>query len=116
MPGSAEFDEAVQAALKATQLQKDFALARDVLGRLYLEQGNISGAIEQSRLAVRADPTDQTALYHLIIALTKGPQKEEIPKLSKQLAELREQARRKEASERRYVLVEQIPAGKSDNE
>jgi tetratricopeptide (TPR) repeat protein len=116
VPGSAKFNEAVRAALKAVQLQKDFALARDVLGRLYLEQGNVIGAIEQSRLAVRADPTDQTALYHLIIALTKGHQKEEIPELSKQLTELREQARRKEASERRYALVEQNSTTKSNPE
>jgi tetratricopeptide (TPR) repeat protein len=107
VPGSREFSEAVRAALKAIELQTDFGLARDVLGRLYLEEGNITGAIEQSRLAVRDDPTDQTALYHLIIALTKGNQKTEIPKLTKQLAALREQARRKEASERKYALVEQ---------
>jgi tetratricopeptide (TPR) repeat protein len=107
VPGSKEFSEAVQAARKAIELQPDLGLARDVLGRLYLKEGNISGAIEQSRLAVRADPKDQTALYHLIAALTKGNQKQEIPKLSKQLAELREQARRKEANERKYALVEQ---------
>ena len=107
VPGTPNFSEAVGAALKAVELQTDFALARDVLGRLYLEEGNINGAIEQSRLAVRADPTDQTALYHLILALRKGNQKEDIPKLTEQLGALREQARRKEAEERKYALVEQ---------
>ncbi len=115
-PGSGEFIEAVQSARKAIALQNDFALARDLLGRLYLEEGNFSAAIEQSRLAVRADPTDQTALYHLIVALTKGGQKEEIPRLTKQLAVLREQARRKEAHERKYALVEQSAAQKTNNE
>jgi tetratricopeptide (TPR) repeat protein len=110
VPGTAEFSEAMGAALKAIKLQTDFALARDVLGRLYLEEGNISGAIEQSRLAVLADPTDQTALYHLILALRKGNQKAQIPGLVKQLSALREQARRKEASERKYGLVEQSAA------
>ena len=110
VPGTPRFGEAVAAARKATELQPDFVLARDVLGRLYLEEGNISGAIEQSRLAVRADPTDQTALYHLILALRRGNQKEEIPKLTKRLGELREQARRKEANERKYALVEQSAA------
>jgi tetratricopeptide (TPR) repeat protein len=116
VPGSREFAEAVRVARKAVELQTNFGLARDVLGRLYLEEGNVSGAIEQSRLAVRADPTDQTALYHLIIALTKGNRKEEIPKLTKQLATLREQARRKEANERKYALVEQSADAKTNNE
>lgn len=105
--GTPEFTEAVEAASKAVQLQPGLALARDVLGRLYLEAGNVSAAIDQSRLAVRADPTDQTALYHLILALRKGNQKGEIPELMKQLAVLREQARAKEASERKYALVEE---------
>jgi tetratricopeptide (TPR) repeat protein len=116
VPGSREFSEAVESAGKAIQLQTNFGLARDLLGRLYLKEDNISGAIEQSRLAVRADPTDQTALYHLIVALTKGNQKQEIPKLTKQLAELREQARRKEANERKYALVEQGAAATAGNQ
>lgn len=115
VPGTARFSEAVRAALKAIELQTGFSLARDVLGRLYLEEGNINGAIEQSRVAVRADPTDQTALYHLILALRKGNQKREIPGLMKQLGALREQARRKEATERKYALVEQSAAAPRDS-
>ena len=111
--GTPEFAEAIQAASKAVRLQPGMALARDVLGRLYLEAGNVSAAIEQSRLAVRADPTDQTALYHLILALRKGNQKADIPELMKQLAVLREQARAKEASKRKYALVEEsVPSPK----
>ncbi|MGA8028387.1 MAG: tetratricopeptide repeat protein [Bryobacteraceae bacterium] len=105
--GTANFREALDAASKAVRLRPDFASARDVLGRLYLQEGNINEAIEQSRLAVRADPTDQTALYHLILALRKTDKKDELPKLGAQLTALREQARRRENSERKYALVEQ---------
>ena len=110
--GTAEFGEAVQAASKAVQLQPNFALARDVLGRLYLQQGNVNGAMEQSRLAVQADPTDQTALYHLIVALRRAGKEEEVARLLPQLTALREQAWKKEIGERKYALVEQSPTGK----
>ncbi len=109
-PGSAEFAEALRSAQRAVQLQNKFALGRDVLGRLYLQQGKIEEAIQQSRLAFEQDPTDQTALYHLITALRKGGRTEEIPPLAKKLAALREQAELKEASEHRYALVEVKPS------
>jgi tetratricopeptide (TPR) repeat protein len=109
-PRSAEFTEALKAARRAVQLQNNFALGRDVLGRLYLQQGKIEEAIKQSRLAFEQDPTDQTALYHLITALRRGGNAEEIPPLAKKLAALREQAQLKEASEHRYALVEVKPS------
>lgn len=109
-PGSAEFAEALSLAQRAVELQPTLALARDVLGRLYVQQGKIEEAIKQSRLAFEQDPADQTALYHLIMALRKGRKTEEIPPLAKKLAELREQARLKEAAAHKYALVEAAPA------
>jgi tetratricopeptide (TPR) repeat protein len=108
---SAEFKEAIRTAQKAIELQPNFALARDVLARLYLQQGRIPQAIEQSRLALKEDPTDQTAVYHLIQALRKTNDTRELPALAKKLAEIREQARAKEAAEHRYALVEPGPGG-----
>ncbi len=104
--GSPEFDEALKLAEKALQLQPDFVLARDVLGRLYLEEGKTAQAIEQSRLASRDGPNNQTALYYLILALRKGNRNEEIPALAKKLGQLREEARAKEAAEHKYSLIE----------
>lgn len=109
--GSPEFIEAVKAAREAVRLQPDFSLARDVLGRLYLQEGKTSEAIEQSKLAFQADPADQTALYHLIMALRKGGKTSEIPPLAKKLADLREQARLKEAAEHKFALVDEPAAG-----
>ncbi len=106
-PGSPEFQEAMSAAAKSVQLQPDFALGRDVLGRLYLQQGKNRQALEQSRLAFQYDPSDQTALYHLIVALKKDGQTAQIPELTRQLTKIREEARKRESSEHKYALIEQ---------
>jgi tetratricopeptide (TPR) repeat protein len=88
-----EFRQAVTAAAEAVRLKPDFVLARDVLGGLYLKSGQTARAIEQSRLALRDNPSDQVALYHLIQALrnAKDP-KGELPTLVKRLAALREES------------------------
>lgn len=92
-PGSTEFDQALKAASMAVELKPSFALARDLLGRLYLEQGKIDQAIEQSRLAFRANPNDEAALYHLILALRRGNRTDEVPALMKELVLLRRKTR-----------------------
>jgi tetratricopeptide (TPR) repeat protein len=108
-PGSPKFSEAVKAAEQAVTLDPKLAPARDVLGRLYLAEGKIDQAITQSRRAWEENPDDQTALYHLILALRKGQLETEIPPLAKELAGLRENLRVKEATERKYSLVEVAP-------
>jgi tetratricopeptide (TPR) repeat protein len=107
--GSPRFEEALRSAERAVELRPDFAVARNLLGRLYLDEGRTDDAIRQSRLAYEQDPggqTAQTALYHLITALRKRGDREEIPSLAKKLAELREESRAKETAERRYALIE----------
>jgi tetratricopeptide (TPR) repeat protein len=108
-PGSAEFDEALHAALEAVRLKPDFTLARDVLSRLYLQAGDTDRAIEQCRLALRDNPSDEMALYRLIRALQSRGRKgdaAEVPALLKQFAALRDEARRREAEEGKFRLVE----------
>ncbi|MDQ2842962.1 MAG: tetratricopeptide repeat protein, partial [Acidobacteriota bacterium] len=58
-PNSPEFSRAIEAASAAVRLKPDFTLARDVLSRLYLESGNTKASIEQCRLALASDPSDQ---------------------------------------------------------
>jgi tetratricopeptide (TPR) repeat protein len=101
-PGSTQFEEALKAASTAVTLKPDFALARDLLSRLYLEDGRIDAAIEQSRLAVRENPSDETALYHLILALRRGKQTAEVPDLVSKLVLLRQQTRRRQTIEQKY--------------
>jgi alpha-N-arabinofuranosidase len=53
-------------------LEPNLTLARDILARLDLESGATEEAITQSRLALRTNPNDVTALYRLILALKKA--------------------------------------------
>jgi tetratricopeptide (TPR) repeat protein len=112
--GSPDFDDAVKAASRAVQLQPDFPLARNVLGNLYLQSGQDERAIEQCRMVLRENPSDQIAVYHLLLALRKiNDPKGEVPALVKRLAELRTQSQLQEASANRYKLYiqgEQPPA------
>jgi len=105
--GSEAFKAAVASASRAVQLKPDFTLARNVMGSLYLKSGQVDKAIEQSREAIRYDPSDEVALYHLMQGLrrTKDPEGE-LPALTKRLAAAREQSKQREASESRYRLYE----------
>lgn len=104
--GTPEFREALGEAARAVQLKPDLALARDVLGELYLKSGQTSQAVEQSRVALRQDPTDQSALYHLIQALRSNDREHEIPGLLKRLASLREDSQEHESAQNQYRLIE----------
>jgi tetratricopeptide (TPR) repeat protein len=109
-PGSKEFQMALASAKKAISLQPKMAGARDVLAKLYMQQGQNQAAIEQSRKALEDDPKDQTAVYRLIQALRKTQQTAEIPELLKRLAELRAESTDEEREHNRYKLVEQDAA------
>lgn len=109
-PGSPEFKEALSAATRSVALKPDLTLARDVLSSLYFKEGDMTKAIEQCRIALRADPKDQEALYRLTQALRKSGNTGEIPELLKRLANLREEDRTNEESRARYKLVEPAPA------
>jgi tetratricopeptide (TPR) repeat protein len=106
-PGSAGFREAMESAKKAISLRPSLAPAHDVLAKLYLQAGNSTAAIEQSRKALDSDPKDQTALYHLIQAMRKSGRTNDIPDLLKRLADLRMEGTKEEATHNRYKLVEE---------
>lgn len=114
--GSEEFKEAIAEAVRATQINPDFALARDVLGNLYLKSGQLTLAIEQCRLALHANPSNQEALYHLIQALRQSGKgsKTEMTELVKRLADLRRESREQEASANKYKLYETAPTGNQE--
>ena len=106
--GTPEFQQAIDSAREAVRLKPDFPLARDVLSRLYLQSGETGKAIEQCRLALRDDPSDEMALYRLIRALQSagGDAAQEVPALLKRFTALREEARRRQSQETQYRLVE----------
>ena len=104
---SPEFDQAVRSAKRATQLQPGLVSARDTLAKLYLQAGENQRAVEESRTSLQHDPSDQVALYHLIVGLRKTGHRAELPPLLQKLAVLREKATREEGEHNRYKLIEQ---------
>jgi tetratricopeptide (TPR) repeat protein len=104
-PGSSEFQQAVQSAKRAVALQPSLFVARNVLAKLYLQAGDTAPAIKECRLALRESPTDQTALYHLVLALRKTTDQSEIPELLTRLAKARQDAAKEEAEHNRFKLM-----------
>jgi len=81
--------------------------ARDLLASMYTDSGQYSLAIEQCRLALQTNPGDQTAIYHLIVALRHAggvEERAEIPALVKRLAELQKVSRQEETDRKRFKL------------
>jgi len=95
-PGEAEFAEARRRLDTALQARPGLAHAHALLGRIYLETGELEKAVEELRTAVRQDPRDKMALNHLMRALRKTGRTEEAAEVAAQLQkvfqeELREQ-------------------------
>jgi tetratricopeptide (TPR) repeat protein len=104
-PGSAEFHLGLTSAQKAVTLDPSLTAAHNVLAKFYLDSGQNALAARECRLVLEQSPMDQTALYHLVIALRKTGQQAEIPELLKRLAKARQDATRQEAERNRYKLV-----------
>jgi tetratricopeptide (TPR) repeat protein len=105
-PGSPEFAKAMSSARKAVEIRPTLGPARSVLAKLYLQSGRYEEAAVECRKALRIDPNDQSAVYHLIQALRKTDKKSEIPELLKRLAVLRKEAVTEEREQYRYKLIE----------
>jgi tetratricopeptide (TPR) repeat protein len=105
--GSPEFEAALRSAKRAVSLQPNLGAAHAVMAKLYLQAGRNQAAAQESRKALESDPKNQTALYHLIQALRKTGEKDELPGLLKRLADLRAEATRQERERNRYKLVEE---------
>jgi tetratricopeptide (TPR) repeat protein len=81
----------------------------DLLAGLYLKSNQVQLAKLHAREALRLQPTDQVALYHLIQALRQSGDKRELPELVKRLSELRKDSREEEARQHRYKIFELQP-------
>lgn len=105
-PADADFQLAIRSARRAVSLQPTLGSAWSVLGKLDLEAGRYKQAAEECRTALRDNPADQAAVYHLIQTLRKTGNMNEIPELLKRLALLRHQSAKDESDRYRYQLVE----------
>lgn len=86
---SSEYQLAIEAAKRALKIDPQLMGARNLLAGLYLQSGKTALAIEQCEIALKTNPDDQEALYHLILALRATDRKSEIPALTKRLIALR---------------------------
>jgi tetratricopeptide (TPR) repeat protein len=105
-PGSAEFHQGLESSKHAIKLQPSLTAAHNLLAKYYLDAGENGLAAQECRVVLEQSPSDQSALYHLVIALRKsGKQQHEIPELLKRLAKARQDATRQEGERNRYKLV-----------
>ena len=104
-PGSPEFQQGLKAAQKAVSLDPSLTAAHNVLSKFYLDAGQYAPAAKECRIVLERQPSDQTALYHLVMALRKTGDQAEIPDLLKRLAKARQDATREEGEKNRYKLV-----------
>ena len=109
LPDSKEFREAQAAAEKAVKLQPNFARARLVLSRLYMQSGKFDRAATQAQEAVKIAPDNVTIMYNLILATNRTGRTEQLPQLVKRLNELKEASSRKRHQLRQYTLAERPP-------
>ena len=110
--GSPEYKEEVEAAKRAVKLDPGLVAAHDLLSTIYLENGHTDLAVEHGRAALALDANDQQAVYHLIVALRKTDQKDQVPALLKRLVELRTNAKTDQMTGNRYRLFE-VPTSSS---
>jgi tetratricopeptide (TPR) repeat protein len=106
-PGTPAFKEAMAAAQRALRNEPKFVLAADTLTELYLRAGETALAEKTARLALKSDPNDQPALYHLIVCLRKKGDRAELPQLVQRLAEASARLREEEGALNRFKLVEE---------
>ena len=104
-PGSGDFQQGLDSAKRAVDLQFTLTAAHNVLAKYYLDAGQNALAAKQCRLVLEQSPSDQSALYHLVMALRRTGDQAEIPDLLKRLATARRAATRDESERNRYKLV-----------
>jgi tetratricopeptide (TPR) repeat protein len=113
--GKTAVDEAKSAALTALQLKPDFSEARDLLANIYLRLGDYGEAAQQCRISLQYNPSDRSAIYHLIAALRHSDQSQdrvELLTMVKRLSDLEKSSLQGETAKKKFRLVEQQrPAG-----
>jgi tetratricopeptide (TPR) repeat protein len=104
-PGSAEFQQGLESAKRSVKLQPSLTAAHNLLAKYYLDAGENTLAAQECRMVLQQSPSDQSALYHLVIALRKSGKQAEIPDLLKRLAKARQESTKQEGERNRYKLV-----------
>ncbi|HEV2324853.1 MAG TPA: tetratricopeptide repeat protein [Terracidiphilus sp.] len=114
-PQSAEFKEAMRNAEDAARIKPDLVDAHNQLASMYMSLGQYGQAVKECRTALQYDPSNESALYHLILSLRHtGEKSEDLQPLVKRLAELHQQSLKRETDRKKFRLVEEnTPAPQS---
>lgn len=108
---SIDYKEEVAAAQRASRLDPHMVAAHDLLATAYLRNNQPQKAIQECRAALASNPSDQQAVYHLILALRKTGSKDEILDLLKKLNQLRSATL--QVSQTKRFRLEEVPAQSS---
>lgn len=108
-PGTPAFSEAMSAARRSVAEKSDLVPAEDLLAELCLRSGDVRGAAQASDRALKADPADASALYHLVICARKEGDNKKAAQLAQRLAQVSAAAQKQEAERNRFRLVEESP-------
>jgi tetratricopeptide (TPR) repeat protein len=108
-PQSPAFKEAMQDALRAAHSKPDLVDAHNLLASMYMSLKEYDRAIKESRTALAYDPSNETAMYHLVLSLRHSGQNDELPALVKRLAELHKESLQRETERKSFRLVEEGP-------
>jgi tetratricopeptide (TPR) repeat protein len=92
---------AIAAVKNALELEPGYQPARDLLCTLLLKTNRYTEVIDQARIALKSDPTDQSALYQEIQAQRRLGNKEAIQPLVSRLEELK---RQQQVTQTQYLL------------
>jgi tetratricopeptide (TPR) repeat protein len=103
--GSEAFKEAMKAAQLTIKLKPDHVGSRDLLASMYMRTGQYDVAIEQCKIALKYSPSDESAMYHLIISMRHIGHSDDLKPLVERLAELHQKSLQRETDRKRYRLV-----------
>ena len=103
---SREFKEAMHHTLVAVEIKPDLVGAHDQLASMYMSLGQYDQAIKECKTALKYDPSNETALYHLIISLRHTGHKDDLRPMVKRLAELHKESMQRETDRKKFRLVE----------
>jgi DNA-binding SARP family transcriptional activator len=104
-------------AQAAARTKPDLVEAHNQLASMYMTLKQYDRAISECRTALQYDPSDETAMYHLIISMRHSGHQDDLPPLVKRLSEMHQESLQRETDRKRYRLVEEgSPAAKPDAE
>ena len=100
----ADWNEARQLLEKAVRIERGNGPALSLLGKVYMQLGDVAKAVPVLESAIRRDPADRTATYQLMLAYRRQGRTQEASRLQEKVRTLLEAERDEEAEAGRFQL------------